>query len=76
MSNDPCLEPAYADWGTQELTAAQQKRHRTSTVGEGTPNKATLTLATEPDNSDDEFWEEAASIAGELERAHQNSVAC
>ena len=72
MSNDPCLEPAYADWGTQDLTAAQRKRHRTSTVGGGTPNKATLTLATEPDHSDDEFWKEAASIAGELERAHQN----
>ena len=73
MSNDPCLEPAYAEWGTQDLTAAQRKRlQRTSTVGGGTPNKATLTLATEPENSDDEFWKEAASIAGELERAHQN----
>ena len=55
------------------MTAAQRKCvQRNSTVGGGTPNKATLTLATEPDHSDDEFWKEAASIAGELERAHQN----
>ena len=45
MSNDPCLDAAYAEWGTQNLSAAQRKRlHRTSTVGGGTPNKATLAL--------------------------------
>ena len=76
MSNDPCLDAAYAEWGTQNLSAAQRKRlHRTSTVGGGTPNKATLALATQPGSPDDELWVEAASIADAAERAHQQETA-
>ena len=76
MSNDPCLDAAYAEWGTQNLSAAQRKRlHRTSTVGGGTPNKATLALATQPGSPDDELWMEAASIADAAERAHLQETA-
>ena len=76
MSNDPCLDAAYAEWGTQNLTAAQRKRlQRTNTVGGGTPNKATLALATQPGSPDDELWMEAASIADAAERAHLHALA-
>ena len=86
---DPCLDAAYAEWGTQKLTAAQRKRyhHRTSTIGEGTPSKTLKKPRLQPqpqpggeDNddydSDSDFWKEVEKVAGAAKKQHQSVVIC